>query len=301
MSFLSRLADRARPPAAAGPLLMPKGFVARQPAAVRREEDAAEEEEVASRAIRRQQPEAPEEGEEGVARAAAPEEPEEQSAGEVQELRRADAGTEAPEPEDEARPLRRAPVPATEPAETDEEMRAVRRAAAGGEGEDEAEVQPARFIRRAEEVPLDDTDRPLRQPFQSDLAPGATPPHPDLATEEEPSNLQALRRDAAPSLPAQAEANMPDRAAPGSGLAGPLPPSGAGFADRSDGRGAAYFEPQYGSAFEPRSAAAASAELTPVIIDQLDVLIHEPAPSSPAARAAPDHGRMLRARYLRRL
>ena len=311
MSFLSRLSARARPQVSATPLLMPKGFVARHPGAVYREEaaQAGEEEEVAPRAmragaLRREQPQAPEEGEEEVARAAAPKETEEQPADEMQPLRRAaGAETEPAEPDEEMRPLRRAAAPATEAAEVDEEMRAVRRAApaAGEEGEDEGEVQAARLIRRAEEVPLDDADKPLRQPFQSDLEPRATPPHPDLAAEEEPSDLQALRRNATPQLPTSVRPDGPGRAAQGPALPEIVSSFDTGFGDRSDGTGAAaYFEPRYGSMLEPRGSAGANAERSPVIIDQLDVLIHEPAAPPSAARSA-DHGRMLRARYLRRL
>jgi hypothetical protein len=313
MSFLSRLSARARQPGSAAPLLMPKGVVGRPAATVYREESAAEEQEVAPKramrasALRRQQPSAPEEVDAELPRATSPEQSEEKPADEVRPLRRAaDTQKEPTETEEEARALRRAAGAETEAAEPEEEARALRRAAApeaGPESQEEEEaVQPARLIRRAEEVPLDAAERPLRQPFQSDLDPGAVPTHPDLAGEEEPSNLQALRRDATVQLPAHGESGETGRAAQGSVLAGDVSPSIPGFQDRSGGVGsAAYFETDYGTVLEPRGNVGARAEPSPVIIDQLDVVIHEPAPSPSAARIVADHGRMLRARYLRRL
>lgn len=308
MSFLSRLSARARPPGTASPSLMPKGFAARRAAIVHREEAAAEEQEVApkrampARALRRQQPPAPEEGEAELPRAAASGQAEEQPADEARPLRRASgAGAEPMDEEPEARPLRRAA--AAETAEPEEEAMALRRAAApaaGPEGEEEA--PPARLIRRAEEVPLDFSERPLRQPFQSDLEPGASPPHPDLAAEEEPSSLQALRRDSTAQLPASANSEGSGLASVGPAFGDDVPSSIPGYQDRSGGIGTlAHFEPDYSHAFEPRGVSGASAEPVPVIIDQLDVVIHEPAPAASAARAGADHGRMLRARYLRRL
>ena len=47
--------------------------------------------------------------------------------------------------------------------------------------------------------------------------------------------------------------------------------------------------------------AASGNERPEVIIEQLDVLIHEPAPPPQPASTRTDHGRSLRARYLRRL
>jgi len=174
-------------------------------------------------------------------------------------------------------------------------MRAIRRDPRENE-EEEPVAQPMRTIRRAEEVPLDDGEKPLRQPFQADLVPGAMPAHPDLANEEEPSDLQALRRDVAPPRPASAAAPPPTFAPPAPRGADawtprPVPDwTGAGFG----------FAPET-PAFEASGfAPAPAAGRAQVVIDQLDVLIHEPAAAAPP-RPQADHGRLLRARYLRRL
>lgn len=200
--------------------------------------------------------------------------------------------------------MRRAPPPADPGAGEEAAAQAVRRAAppAGPGAEGEEEIRPARLIRRAEEVPLDATERPLRQPFQSELGPGATPPHPELAAEEEPADLRALRRDTSPQPAAHGTAEGPGRAAQGSIVPESVAPFNPGFGDRSEGMGTgAYFEADGGPVLTPPRAVGASAERPQVIIDQLDVLIHEPAPSHYAARAGADRDRMLRARYLRRL
>jgi len=291
MSFLSRLSARAGPSVSAAPLLMPKGFAAKYAGPVYREEAPAEEEEqVASkrvmrvRAVRRQETEAPDQGEEEMSRAPS-------------------AGAIGEQPEEETmQPLRRAGAEAA-PSEEEEEVQAIRRAEAAPEGEEEEAVQAARFVRRAEEVPLDDTEKPLRQPFQSDLEPGATPPHPDLANEEEPSDLQALRRDVVPQSPPPGRSERPGHVIDGGEGQEPAAPYGPGYGDRfSQSGAAATFQARDGQLFEPRRAASTGADRPQVIIDQLDVLIHEQAPSPrAAARPATDQGRMLRARYLRRL
>jgi hypothetical protein len=136
-------------------------------------------------------------------------------------------------------------------------------------------------------------------PARPDSTPEADCPACDLARAAEPA-LQ-LRRDEVPSLPAHGPPEGAGRAASLPAVAEPGMPSGRDFEDRPGRTGAAAFVETYtGSAVESR-AAASKAERPQVIVDRLDVLVREPAPSPAAARPAADPGRMLRARYLRRL
>ena len=294
MRFLARLSLRARPALSRAPALMPKGVALRQPVPVFRAGEPVEEEEqaqplrrAAARTIRRA--EEPQTEEEETQRTSAP------TAGEEDEqeqpamarrasnsLRRAD---EKPEEEEPAQPLRRAAAPAREPDE-------------------EEPAQAARLIRRAEEVPLEEGEKPLRQPFQQDLSPGASPLPPDMANEEEPPAMQALRRDIAPFAPppraATPTADDPGFAGSGVESAEPFPAKFGGEEVYIPGPPAG-FETHFTGALGGSGAGASAPQRPQVIIDQVDVLIHEPAAPAVSARPAFDAGRAMRARYLRRL
>ena len=290
MRFLARLSLRARPALSRAPALMPKGLAMRQPVPVFRAGEPVEEEEQAhplrrpaARAIRRA--EEPPAEEQETQRTSAPTAGEEDEQDQPAMARRAPGSlrrAEKPEEEEPAQPLRRAAVPAPD---------------------EEEPAQAARLIRRAEEVPLEEGEKPLRQPFQSDLSPGASPLPPDMANEEEPPAMQALRRDIASFAPPPA--GIPTAADPrsaGFGVA-PAEPFPAKFGGEeayipgpSAGFEARFMEPVGGS-----DAGASAPQRPQVIIDQVDVLIHEPAAPAVSARPAFDAGRAMRARYLRRL
>ena len=143
------------------------------------------------------------------------------------------------------------------------------------EGE-EPPVSPARNMRRAVGDEAEEED------IQAVRRMGAAPPPPDemepaeeLRGEEEPSAVTALRRNVVPApLTAVSAAEAP----------------------------APLFDTGYGDFHQSGDAAPAaplSFERPVVQIDQLDVLIHEPAAQS--RRAAIGNSRAIRARYLRRL
>lgn len=308
MSFLARLSARALPALSRLPAVMPKGLAARQMAPVYR--DAVPPEEEADIAPWRaptgpklRRAEAPtgenhENDEDRMARAPAAAPPEGEPEVQPARLRRAPALP----PDAEAEPARLHRAPALPPDTAEEPVAPLRRAEAAETADEaeEADEEPMRTLRRAEELPLDDGEKPLRQPFQADLVPGAMPGHPDLADQEEPSNLQALRRDvapprqglagAAPLTPAFPPARDPwlPRPAPDWGPAPEWAGAEPGFASEAS-------VPEAASAMTGSAAGRAQ-----VVIDQLDVLIHEPAAAAPA-RLQADHGRLMRARYLRRL
>jgi hypothetical protein len=289
MGFLARLSLRARSAPSGAPALMPKGLAMRRPLPLFRAGEPAEEEEQAqplrrtvARTMRRAAD--PPADEEATRRASGPAESEEDE--QAMPARRSLHRAEDPEKDDPARPLRRTPAPP--PGAADEE-------------EDTDLAQARRLIRRAEEVPLEEGERPLRQPFQEDLSPGASPLPPEMANEEEPPAVQALRRDAGSfAAPPPSGAERP--AAPGAGFegfglepAGPFPATPAEHRPRLP---AGLEAP----ASETAGAGGAAAPARPqVIIDQVDVLIHEPAAPAAPAGAGFDAGRAMRARYLRRL
>ncbi len=295
MSFLGRLSVRALPALSRMPAVTPKGLAARHAPPLYREAAPPEEDpEIApwrtpaSLPLRRA--DAPSGEDEEMARAPAAEPPENEAEVKPARIRRA-AAKPSDETEEPVAPLRRATTEEDEP-----QVAPLLRAEAPEGSEEEPPAQPMRTIRRAEEVPLDDGEKPLRQPFQADLVPGAMPSHPDLANDEEPSQLQALRRAAAPPRQASTAAPppTPPPAAPRGADAWPPRPEPA-WAGAEPG-----FAPEV-PAFETGGFAPAPAPgRTQVVIDQLDVVIHEPTASAPA-RAQADHGRLMRARYLRRL
>jgi hypothetical protein len=293
MSFLSRLSARALPNPSHRSVALPKGLATRRPTPLYRETEPTEDEpEVApwrarsSHTLRRRN--GPVGDEEAMARAPSDEEgPQDDEAMRRATLRRQAEGN----PEEEAAPL--------PPGEgKDEELAPLRRAAAPRDRDDEPPLQPTRLIRRAEEVPLDDGERPLRQPFEADLSPDAMSAHPDLAYEEEPPALQALRRDVVPPRPARPEQT---RAA----ALPPAPRDTEGWSrDLTVGAGAG---PELGFGTDYRavpsvvSASSHASERPQVVIEQLDVLIHEPPLDAARGEMQHDYGRSLRARYLRRL
>lgn len=287
MRFLARLSLRARPALSRAPALMPKGLAVRQPMPVFRAERPPEEEEQAqplrrsaARTIRRAEQPPPDE--EKTQRSAAPTAQEKDEQEQPAMARRTPGSlrrAETPEEDEPAQPLRRAAAPAPPP-------------------EEEKPAQAARLIRRAEEVPLEEGERPLRQPFQEDVSPGASPLPPDMANEEEPPAMRALRRDVAPSAPAPAA--MPAAADPG--FAGPGAPPAGPFAEDFGGE---VYMPAAPAGFDAPYSEVGGSTSAPqrpqVIIDQVDVLIHEPTAPAVPARPAFDAGRAMRARYLRRL
>ena len=295
MGFLARLSLRARPALSRAPALMPKGLAMRQPVPVFRAGEPAEEEEqaqplrrAAARTIRRaEEPPAEEEETQRISAPAAGEEDEQEQPAMARRVPGSLRRAEEPEEEEPAQPLRRAAAPAQEP-------------------EEEEQAQATRLIRRAEEVPLEDGEKPLRQPFQEDLSPGASPLPPDMANEEEPPAMQALRRDIASSAPPPRNpAGIPAAADPGfEGFgvepAEPFPAKFGGEAVYVPGLPAG-FEAGFAEAVGGSGAGAPAPQRPQVIIDQVDVLIHEPAAPAVAARPAFDAGRAMRARYLRRL
>jgi len=293
MRFLARLSLRARPGLSRAPALMPKGLAMRQPVPVFRAGEPVEEEEqahplrrAAARTIRRA--EEPPAEEEETQRTSAPTAGEEDKQEQPAMARRAPGSlrrAEKPEEEEPAQPLRRAAAPAREPDE-------------------EEPAQATRLIRRAEEVPLEEGEKPLRQPFQEDLSPGASPLPPDMANEEEPPAMQALRRDIAPFAPPP-PAGIPTAADPGFAGFGvepaePFPAKFGGEEPYIPGP-PADFEARFTEAVGGSGAGASAPQRPQVIIDQVDVLIHEPAAPAVSARPAFDAGRAMRARYLRRL
>jgi hypothetical protein len=294
MRFLARLSLRARPALSRAPALMPKGLAMRQPVPVFRAEEPVEEEEQAH-PLRRA--------------AARPIRRAEEPPAEEQETQRTSAPTAGEEDEQEQPAMaRRVPgsLRRAEKTEEEEPAQPLRRAAAPAPDEEES-AQAARLIHRAEEVPLEEGEKPLRQPFQQDLSPGASPLPPDMANEEEPPAMQALRRDIASFAPPPAA--IPTAADPGSTGFGvepaePFPAKFGGEETYIPGPSAGFEARFTGPVMEPvgGSDAGASAPQRPqVIIDQVDVLIHEPAAPAVSARPAFDAGRAMRARYLRRL
>ncbi len=298
MSYLSRISSRIGRPGTTSHAVMPKGLNKHQPAAIARMEQTEEEEASvaamrtpAARQLRRQQPEEEE--------TEAQRQPNDEVEGEeVAPLRRQEA-----EEEDDIVPLRRQQV-----TEKEEELAPLRRQQATEE-EEEA-VQPMRStIARQEEVPLDDTRQTLAPPSQASLEPGAEPVRQEFANEEEPSTLQALHRDMSPALSqpvqqsfatgvetskhhvvnsASAEVSAP--------AAVSVPELAAPDLTMSDLSGSNAFNNN-----APPLMTESNDTRANVIIDQLDVLIHEPSLPASQSPSPRNRERSLRARYLHRL
>ncbi len=324
MGLFSRLAERgAFSPRPQTPAMVPKdrgigGRVRRQP---EEEEESVqpfrlsrqEEEEDEAQAVRREVEEEEEEvrplrrqAEEGEEEEARPlrlrREAEEEEEG-VQALRRQAAEDEEAQPfrlrrqaeeEEEAQPLRR------QEAENEETEEARPARLRREEQEEEEEVQALRRQAEPEEEAVQawSVQRNAR-PDDPDLDPANGPPA-DLPVtdEDEPNPLMALRRE-----PAMSET--------GSGMSGaggyePAPAGHSPGLDEPAGAGEAQ------ESFEPHSLVPGSLSSLvggpgalpagtghDVVIEQVDVLIHEQA----AAPAPPfsDRRRIMRARYLKRL
>jgi hypothetical protein len=183
-------------------------------------------------------------------------------------------------------------------------VQAAARARSAAESGAEEEDQPRleRPGRRSEGARSDGAERPPGPPLQPELAPQPASPRPDFTGEEELAGSPAPRRAPAPRLPPPDAPRAADPTDPAPSISEPPLPPDRGRAGWSE-RAAAFAdrEPNFGPAFAPPDSVGASVERPQVIIDRLDVLVHEPAPSRSDARPAPDRGRMLRARYLRRL
>jgi hypothetical protein len=338
--FLSRLAERARSEAAAAPLLMPKGLGSRFAGTVRRDDSPAEavgiapERSVGFGAVRRESP--PGSSEPGeIARTEASDEPDEPPSEAIRPLRRAMLAR-APAPdepdallqvrrtksqaepmagkEEVARLVHRAPLTASPAPQEGVEALPLRRAGPeaaldAGEG---GEVSPEGRIGRVESTqPYEAWTFPER-PFHADRKLAA--PHPHFARETEsaalgsprgetdPAALRPPRPEAVPALAAHGPPERAERTAPERTIARPVAPSGPDFGDLPGWSGAAaHVEAFPGPLADQRGAADSKAERPQVVIDRLDVLIHEPAPTPAAARPVADPGRRLRARYLRGL
>lgn len=302
MSYLARISDRVAGPREPARAVMPKGLAhAKTPTVAR--SGAADAE--ANEELR-----PPEEGVGEELSRLGPKDAEEEE--QLVALRRQDAE----EQEDMLAPLRRqaeeeeeeAPIQAVRRQAEEEEapIQAVRRQAEeeeapiqtlrrqAAEEEDEAAVQPIRTIARQEEIPLEDTGQTVPPPPQESLDPDAGPVSQELAGEEAPPELQALHRDVL-SMPAPPP--PPAAAVPETSLANrPLPETATHVPAFPPPRPEGIETPHV--ATQPLGSESRRPQ---VIIDQVDVLIHETA-SSPDRSASPrSRDRAMRARYLRRL
>jgi hypothetical protein len=323
MSFLARIAMRAgiRGGAAAEPILVPKDRGIQRPHSLSRQQVAPEEEEVQT--LRREadagseeeeaqtmprQAASEDEGEEAARAAMVPPAAEEEGL-EAQAARRAagepEEGEEAQPAqrvaqvaEGQARALRR--VAAAEDEEDTVASSRINRAAA--EQEDE-EAQPVRRLEQEEEEaqparPLlgpAAASRALRrapEPGPEELGAATSPAPPIVSDEPEPSDLRALGESPQPPAPSPPSAPVPT--APS---AAGLDPDPAGWA------GEAWLP-----ALPPASVADAHAAPSPggferphVVIDRVDVLIHDAMSPARAPESDKRRARSFRARYLKRL
>lgn len=303
MSYLARLSARATGTRVGASAVLPKGPGGRPAPNIARAQDATEKDESlapirqfsARSPIRREEDESEE-----VSRQEIAEDPEVQRQAntegeeEVAPLRRQEGGEE-----EEIAPLRRqegeeeeiAPLRRQEGEE--EEVSPLRRQ----EVEEDPEARPRRIIARQEEIPLEEGGQAVAPLAQGESGSDAESPSQELAGEQEPTDLQALRRD----LPQPAAPSMPTQADQGAGRENQT-------AERPFAQAVEFLHPQAPTPGEESAipqivpANTGGAETRPtVVIDQLDVLIQEPA--APADRNPPRPGRerALRARYLRRL
>ena len=290
MSYLARISNRAAGPRANAPAVLPKGLDNRQTTPVARVEETGEEDETLSptrpssaRPVRRQETDKAEE----VARQEVEDEP-------VAEPdvapKYTDPGAQRQtdeEGEEEVAPLRR------QEDDGEEEIAALRRQ----EDEGVPEASLARNIARQEEIPLEDTGQPAPPPAQADLEPDSEPTDQELAGEREPSDLRALHRDISPG---------PGFLPPASAAQGETPENRAVNRPLAEASASSHLQaPHFTDGLEVpqtvRQNTGADESRPNVVIDQLDVLIHEPAVSSDRIPPSRDRERALRARYLRRL
>jgi len=243
-------------------------------APLRRKAARPEEEEPVAAPLRRQESE---EGEEEAAplRRQAPEEGEE----DVAPLRRQ---AEEEEAESDVAPLRRQ----AKEEEAEGDAAPMRRQEEDGE---EPEVSPKRVIARQEEVPVEETGQTEMPRPQAGLTPGAEPPLEEFAAEPEPPAMHALRRAALPASEPAAPAPRAGSVAPPAAEPAPTPLQ---FRDRL-GEPSIPQAGLFGTGHETKSP--------DVVIEQVDILIHEPSPPQARNTGRQDQGRAMRARYLRRL
>ncbi|WP_096785439.1 hypothetical protein [Rhodobacter sp. CZR27] len=281
MSLFARILSRA---AVSGlpavPLAHPKGRLGTLSRLEEPEREAGEtplsplyramQEEEEAQPLRRAAPRAEEEEEEEPVRRTA----------EGEEEEPIQAQRDLPPDEEEAlQPLRRAAAP----PEEDEEEPVARSLAPDDEEEEARPLRP--LLRRAPPGPEEDEEEPVARlaPDADELEPRTSPKPAWLSAEPEPEPLLTLRREAASPVPAVAgpsggPAVDADMAA--------LPPAEPLWSP------AAPFQPP-----TPLTGPASVAERPRVVIEQIDVTIHEP--SAPATGMdASALSRALRSRYL---
>ena len=268
MSFLRRIAARAAPVSRAAPMLMPKDAGLRRAAAPA--EEMPDEEDEAQRAVVRRVPlrrAEPEEKDETLERQEAEQEEDPAT------RRAAKPPDEEPEEEPPARSLARA----TE--EEDDNLRPARPLTS-----DDMSPENARLPDEVAGEPEPPDLRALRRasaPPEDDKEPEAARAPADMAEDEDEANMRPLRRAMGP-IPTSAAAGA--AAAPGVVVGEAAPPAPAGDIEPPafnamtfDGR-----NPPVEDFAVPSAAPApapASFARPQVIIDQLDVVIHEPAPA----------------------
>jgi hypothetical protein len=283
-TFLSRLAERS---AATGPRLAPKGLLSRAPAHDKEEEEERgghgqdggldrlaepdrKDKEQAARADKKDDEKKPEPA--PLSRSAPTEEKEPPR--DKEEPQSAHRAAKMPdEPEKKKAPEAQGKRPA------EEEAHALRRSADGGGEEEEKGGEAHRALRRSEddkeghkEGEEKEEARALRRDPASPEEHERLPKPEQTRDEKEPNQLTALRRSPSPGLAAPSPAGAPLFEA-GIGGFGPLRP--------------------------PSPAAEAGFQRPTVQIDQLDVIVQEPASAAPAG--AMERSRSIRARYLRKL
>jgi hypothetical protein len=313
VSFLHRIASRAVPTVYRTPALNPKGRTGSRPPlparAVRRaqeEPDEMPEEEPTATASRLPAP--------PVARLADDEVEEDREGRVPRQIEAKDNESESDIADAvSAQPLRRQAVEEDEPEGTatrpllrateEEEAPATRarRTAAPPPADEEEPVAARRLLGRADEEGPE--VQPARALTEDDMSPESAVLPDEMAGEEEPRDVRALRRSAEgsplptgqPAAPVTAAADS--RGAP----AEPIPPWYPAEERAAQSAYPAAPPTSAGSVIPAPATASLGAERPQVLIDQIDVLIREPAAPAPAAGHTPDTGRSLRARYLRRL
>jgi hypothetical protein len=185
---------------------------------------------------------------------------------------------EAEEEEEALQTLRRQPQEEEEPLQTlrrmeeeEEAVQPLRRQA----GEEEEMLQTLRRQWTEEEEALQTLRRQMPPPDATQLDPETTPVANEFAGEPDELTVRSLAREATPAAAAQGLPPAPP----------PIPTTA--------------YEP---AAFQPAPQAApipAAPAAPKVVIEQVDVMIHEPAPAAPAPGGlGADFSRRLRARYL---
>ena len=176
---------------------------------------------------------------------------------------------------------------------------------------DEAEIAPIRRQGAGHRI------SPARGPAPAELSPDNSPMPEDGLDEAPPPDLrarrQAVRRDEAPS-PGAAAGGIEARSAAAagardafaidaqSGIGDPgQPPHPSEWMEADPMPAVSVEQPRHGDPWSGERQSSQSAEPPKVQIDQIDVIIHEPARGAQIDRAAADASRRLRTRYLGRL